>query len=243
MTELLYLTDSYLREFPATVVSAGESGVVLDRSAFYPGGGGQPADRGELRAEGGAVYAVTGTRRDNGRFALQIEGASQPAAGERVVGLIDWPRRYALMRAHTAMHMLSAVIWRDYGAKVTGGAMEPGSGRLDFELSGMDKQKVAEIEARVNHEVAAAHAVAVGILPREQAMRMPDLIRTKVNLLPERILSIRVVHIEDLDLQADGGTHVANTEEVGAVRVVKYKSKGKHNKRLYIELEDRPAPS
>jgi misacylated tRNA(Ala) deacylase len=162
--------------------------------------------------------------------------ASLPAEGSQVTGKLDWARRYALMRTHTALHILCGVVWRDYGAQVTGGNMDPGNGRMDFEFETLRGELVGEIEAKCNAEVAAARDIRVRILPREEAFQIPDLIRTKINLLPPGILEVRTVEIVGLDLQADGGTHVANTREVGAIRVTDYKSKGAINKRIYIEL-------
>jgi misacylated tRNA(Ala) deacylase len=160
-----------------------------------------------------------------------------PEIGTQVLGQLDWTRRYQLMRTHTAMHILCGVVFRDYGAQVTGGNMDPLQGRMDFEFETMRQELVAAIEEAVNAEVAAARPVRVAILPRAEAFAIPDLIRTKVNLLPEGITEVRTVELVGLDLQADGGTHVANTSEVGRVRVVDYKSKGKINKRIYLELE------
>lgn len=235
MTELLYETDSYLKSFEAVVTAVSEHGVALDRTAFYPGGGGQPGDRGELRI-GERRWIVTAMKRADRGIWHAVEG-DPPAVGDRVEGLIDWDRRYPLMRVHTAMHILCGVIWRDYGASVTGGNMEPMRGRMDFEFESMHKELVQEIEANINREVEAHRPVKVDILPREKAFQIPDLIRTKINLLPEGIERVRVVEIEGLDLQADGGTHVANTREVGPIRIVDYKSKGKINKRLVVALE------
>lgn len=236
MTELLYQTDSYLREFDATVTSVTDAGVVLDRTAFYPGGGGQPADQGWLK-QGDRQWRVTGLKRQDGQLVHLLEGTEWPEPGSQVRGELDWDRRYRLMRTHTAMHILCGVIWRDYGAQVTGGNMEPGRGRMDFEFERMQKELVQEIEERINAEVAAGRDVGVRILPREEAFQIPDLIRTKINLLPEGITAVRTVEIEGLDLQADGGTHVANTHEVGRIEVVGYKSKGKINKRIEVAIE------
>lgn len=236
MTELLYQTDSYLKEFDAvvTAVDAERHGVLLDRTAFYPGGGGQPNDVGELVA-GNQVYTVTKVEKGN----LHIIGnAELPQVGTPVHGVLDWTLRHKLMRTHTAMHILCGVVWRDYGASVTGGNMEPLQGRMDFEFERMQKELVAEIEAKINAEVAAARDVRLQILPRAEAFAIPDLIRTKINLLPEGIAEVRTVEIVGLDLQADGGTHVANTREVGRLRISDYKSKGGINKRIYLEIED-----
>jgi misacylated tRNA(Ala) deacylase len=238
MTDLLYLTDSYLANFDATVtpVDAENHGVILDRTAFYPGGGGQPADRGTLTV-GGVEHVVKRAKKIGGQVVHLIEGESLPEAGKTATGQLDWDHRYKLMRTHTAMHILCGVIWRDYGASVTGGNMEPLKGRMDFEFETMRQELVREIEERINAEVANGHEVRVAILPREEAFQIPDLIRTKINLLPEGITEVRTVEIVGLDLQADGGTHVRNTSEVGRLRVTDYKSKGKINKRIYLEVE------
>lgn len=235
MTTALYHEDAYIKVFSATVTRAGELGLVLDQSAFYPGGGGQPSDTGVIRA-GDLQLAVQKIKRSEGLIWHQISG-SAPSEGTAVEGTIDWDRRYQLMRVHTAMHILCGVIWRDYGASVTGGNMEPLRGRMDFEFETMKKELVQEIEEKINLEVGNARTVKTAILPREEAFEIPDLIRTKINLLPPGIKKVRVVEIEGLDLQADGGTHVANTSEVGPIRIVDYKSKGAINKRLVVELE------
>lgn len=235
MTELLYTTDAYLGAFEATVVGHAEDGVVLDRTAFYPGGGGQPCDLGTLAA-GDATWAVAAVRKVDGRPVHVVVGAP-PAVGTRVTGRLDWERRYQLMRTHTALHILCGVVFRDYGAQVTGGNMDPLQGRMDFEFETMRHELVAAIEEAVNAEVAAARPVRVRILPRDEAFAIPDLIRTKINLLPPGIAEVRTVELVGLDLQADGGTHVANTSEVGRVRITDYKSKGKINKRIYLALE------
>lgn len=234
MSELLCLIDAYLREFSATVVAHADGGVVLDRTAFYPGGGGQPHDLGELVADSG-IWQVTGMKKVDGQVVHLVQGAL-PAVGSFLVGKLDWTRRYQLMRTHTAMHLLCGVIWRDYGASVTGGNMDPLQGRMDFEFESLQKEFVATIEQAVNREVASEREVRVAVLPREEAFQIPDLIRTKINLLPTGISHVRTVEIVGLDLQADGGTHVANSREVGRIRIPEYKSKGKINKRFYVEL-------
>jgi len=232
MTDLLYQTDSYLREFDATVVAVdAENGrVALDRTAFYPGGGGL--------AFGGVVAQVTQVKKEGDLVWHWLNGGL-PVEGDAATGAIDWPRRYALMRTHTALHILCGVVWRDYGAQVTGGNMDPLQGRMDFEFATLRAELVGQIEAKCNAEIAAARDVRVKILPRDEAFQIPDLIRTKINLLPEGIKEIRTVEIDGLDLQADGGTHVANTREVGRIKVADYKSKGAINKRIYIEVVDR----
>lgn len=236
MTDLLYLTDAYVKEFDAVVTEQVEGGVVLNRTAFYPGGGGQPHDVGVLTSPD-QTWLVRKVQKLGGNVVHVLEGAL-PEVGTAVFGQLDWQRRYQLMRTHTAMHILCGVVWRDYGAQVTGGNMDPLKGRMDFEFETMRQELVAEIEAAVNKEVAAARDVQVKILPRAEAFQIPDLIRTKINLLPEGIAEVRTVELIGLDLQADGGTHVRNTREVGPVRIANYKSKGKINKRIYLELED-----
>jgi misacylated tRNA(Ala) deacylase len=237
MNELLCHTDSYIQEFEATVVAVdtAKSTIVLDRTAFYPGGGGQPHDLGQLQTSGGTL-AVTKIARQDGQLWHTIAGAI-PVVGTAVHGRLDWERRYQLMRTHTALHVLCGVVWRDYGALVTGGNMEPLQGRMDFEFEALRREFVDEIEAKVNSEVHQGRDVRVRLLPRAEAFQIPDLIRTKINLLPEGITEVRTVEIVGLDLQADGGTHVANTREVGHIRVVDYQSKGKINKRIYIAVE------
>ncbi len=236
MTEPLYHTDAYLQKFDAVVTAVDGQAVALDRTAFYPGGGGQPNDVGTLAA-GDQTWTVTKVRKAAADIWHELEGAP-PAAGTAVCGQLDWTRRYQLMRTHTAMHILCGVIFRDYGASVTGGNMEPLKGRMDFEFETMRQEFVREIEARVNVEVAAARPLRVKSLPRDEAFQIPDLIRTKINLLPPGIPEVRTVEIVGLDLQADGGTHVANTREVGKIVIVDYKSKGKINKRLEIAVVD-----
>ena len=237
MTELLYLLDSYLREFTATVTEVLEEGVVVNRTAFYPQGGGQPSDTGVLRDDSGREFVVAKVEKIKGKVVHRIQG-DQPSLGTAVTGYLDWGHRYKLMRTHTALHVLCGVIWRDYGAQVTGGNMEPLKARMDFELESMSAAFSDEVEAKINAEVAAGHPVRIDILPREEAFQIPDLIRTKINLLPEGIREVRVVEIEGLDLQADGGTHVANTREVGRILVAGHESKGRINKRLRIEIEE-----
>jgi len=236
MTELLYQTDAYCREFDANVIAVEGNAVALDRTAFYPGGGGQPHDVGTLSL-GDRRWAVKSVKKQGDTVWHELADGDPPSVGSTVQGAIDWDRRFKLMRTHTAMHILCGVIWRDYGASVTGGKMEPLRGRMDFEFETMHQELVKEIEVKINAEVAAARPTRVKILPREEAFQIPDLIRTKINLLPEGITEVRTVEIEGLDLQADGGTHVANTSEVGRIRVVDYKSKGKINKRIEVVVE------
>lgn len=234
MTEGLAATDAYLASTHATVVAADKGGVILDRTVFYARGGGQPGDSGWLRWEGGEVR-VTDTVKREGRV-LHVVEDDPPPAGIAVQAEIDWDRRYRLMRTHTALHALSGIVWRDYGAKVTGGNMEPGVARMDFELESISTEFGREVEEKLNAALAEDLPVAVSFLPRAEALADADLIRTKVNLIPETVDPIRVIDIAGLDRQADGGTHVRSTGEVGPVRVVKTESKGKAFKRMRIEL-------
>ncbi|MBN2045463.1 MAG: alanyl-tRNA editing protein [Anaerolineales bacterium] len=240
MTQLLYQTDSYLKSFQATITALDidQHAAVLDKTAFYPGGGGQPNDTGTMSTGGQSLEVVKVNRTGGKLFHFLAQDTPLPPIGIAVTGQLDWNRRYQLMRTHTAMHILCGVIFRDYGAQVTGGNMEPLQGRMDFEFETMCQELVAEIEAAINAEVEKALPLEVKILPREEAFQIPDLIRTKVNLLPEGINQVRVVEIKGLDLQADGGTHVANTSEVGKITIGDYKSKGKINKRIYVHLQE-----
>jgi misacylated tRNA(Ala) deacylase len=236
--------DAYARRLEARILEvAADDGpplVVLDATTFYPGGGGQPSDRGAiLRTADGRQWTVKAARRVGGEIVHELEPPEDgelPLPDDRVSVDLDWARRHALMRTHTSLHALCGVVWRDYGALVTGGNMEPGSGRMDFEFETMSGDLVGEIEAKVNTELRAGRDVRVNVLPRAEAFAIPDLIRTKVNLLPEGIEQIRTIEIVGLDLQADGGTHVGNTSEVGGIRVTGYESKGRINKRIRIEL-------
>jgi misacylated tRNA(Ala) deacylase len=234
-TEALYHTDSYLREMDGTVTAVEGSRVALDRTVFYAQSGGQPSDQGTLSWDGGSARVVS-VRREGEEIWHELDGPA-PAVGVAVRGTLDWERRYALMKAHTALHVLCGVIWRDFGAKVTGGAMDVGSARMDFELEHMNASFAADVEQRINVEIEANRPVKVLFASREEAFSNPDLIRTKINLLPEGIQVIRLVEIEGLDLQADGGTHVASTGEVGTIRITGHESKGKINKRLRLALD------
>jgi misacylated tRNA(Ala) deacylase len=235
-TELLYATDAYLRAFDAQVQDVTPEGaVILDRTAFYPTGGGQPHDLGRLTWDGGSAAVVE--VRKAGPLVIHTLDGTPPPAGTRVHGEVDWERRYALMRHHTALHSMSGVIYQLYGATVTGGQMYPDRARMDFLLPDLSQERLQHIEQRTNELLAEAHPVSIRFVSRDEAFAIPDLIRTKVNLLPEGIEEIRVVNIEGIDQQADGGTHVANTREVGRVRIARSENKGKGNKRLEIVLQ------
>ncbi len=242
MTKLLYYEDAYMRTFSTEVVAVDGANdalrVTLAATAFYPGGGGQPNDEGWLTIDG-VRYWVSKVKKEGEQIwhTLAINGQLQEVViGVAAEGEVDWDRRYKLMRTHTAMHILCGVVWRDYGASVTGGNMEPGQSRMDFEFASLTKDLIGEIEGKCNAEIAAARAIRTQILPREEAFQIPDLIRTKINLLPAGISEVRTVEIVGLDLQADGGTHVHNSSEVGRMKIIDYKSKGAINKRVYIEL-------
>ena len=238
-TDLLYLRDAYLKEFDATVleIDAGDDGarVALDRTAFYPTGGGQPHDTGTI-----AGLPVTDVRKEGDLVwhALQSDAAQLPSVGATVHGAVDWERRHRLMRTHTALHVLCGVIWNRWSVPVTGGNMEPLSARMDFEFDPLPEGFGQEVEKLVNDELRAARRIEVGFVPRSEAVLDADLIRTKVNLIPESVEEIRVVDIVGLDKQADGGTHVNATDEVGRITVLKTESKGKGNKRIRIQVED-----
>ena len=234
MTEILCYANSYLEEFDAVVTEVTETGIALDQTAFYPGGGGQPSDTGFIIWEDGSSR-VQKLSRTGGLLIHKLDGEI-PSIGTRIHGALDWDRRYQLMRTHTALHILCGVVWRDYGALVTGGNMTPLSARMDFELENMSSKFAVEMEKLINKEVEEAREIIIDTLPRDEAFKIPDLIRLKINKLPPTIEEVRTVDIVGLDLQADGGTHVANTREVGPIQVVGHESKGRINKRLRIEL-------
>ncbi|MCC5949870.1 MAG: alanyl-tRNA editing protein [Nitriliruptoraceae bacterium] len=241
MTERLYSTDQYARAVDATIVDVDpdDGRVLLDRTVFYPGGGGQPHDVGALVLGDDRVEVVRVAA--DGRGVWHWLEGGLPGTGTSVRGEVDWDRRYRLMRTHTAMHALCGVVWDRFASPVTGGNMEPGTGRLDFELPGWDPEDKVPLEEELNAQLAAARDVRIAFLPREEADEDPSLIRTKVSLLPADLREVRVVDIVGLDRQADGGTHVASTAEVGQVRIAKVESKGKGFRRIRLQLEDLPA--
>jgi misacylated tRNA(Ala) deacylase len=243
-TELLYYRDSYLREFASEVfaVDVEAHAVVLPATAFFPTGGGQPHDLGTLDSGGRTMRVIDVAKAADSRVLHVIAHDDQlPAVGEVVHGAIDWQRRYLLMRTHTAQHILNGIIWRDYAAHVTGAHMTPGEGRLDFELAAMSGEFGRAVEAAVNEQVALDLPVQVLFLPRSEADRDPSLLRLKADRIPKSVDPLRVIDIVGLDRQADGGTHVASTGEVGHVRVVKTESKGKANKRIRIAVDEASA--
>jgi len=241
MTEELFATDAYRRAFDGPVVAVDRDAgrVALARTAFYPGGGGQPHDLGVLDWGSGPV-AVTRVKREQGRIWHWLDAPELPGEGVEVAGELDWARRHLLMRTHTALHVLCGVVWSEFAIPVTGGNMEPGAGRLDFPLESISAELGRRLETRINEELAAARAVVVEFLGRAVADADPALVRTAANLIPREIDPLRVIDTVGLDKQADGGTHVASTAEVGAVRVVGTESKGKGNKRVRIVVVDPP---
>ncbi len=237
-TERLDLADPTLREWECTVVGVDpDRGIVLDRSAFYPGGGGQPPDHGVLLWDG-VQTRIVGTVKGDDLYLVPAEGDPVPAAGTAVVGAVEDARRSLLMRTHSGLHVLGGVVFRDFGALVTGGNMEPGEARMDFNLPDLPEGFKATVEERVNAEVAADRAVEVRVLPRTEALAIPDIIRTQTNLIPPDENEVRIVDITGLDTQADGGTHVASTRQIGRVQVTKVENKGRQNRRVRVKILD-----
>jgi misacylated tRNA(Ala) deacylase len=236
MTERIYSTDAYAGTMDATVleVDRDDGRLLLDRTVFYPGGGGQPHDSGDLVVGEDRLSVVRVTQDSSGVWHW-VDGGL-PAAGTGLRGEVAWERRYRLMRTHTAMHALCGVVWSKYRSPVTGGNMKPGEGRLDFELPDWDPDDKAPLEAELNSQIQRRLPVEVGFLPREEADQDPSLIRTKINLLPASLTEVRIIDIVGLDRQADGGTHVDSTEEVGQVRIKKIESKGKGFRRIRLSL-------
>lgn len=233
MTELLYLHDSYLREFDATVTSVDGQTVTLDRTAFFPSGGGQPSDAGLLRWPDGEAR-VADIKKDGTSVRHEVEGPL-PHEGQAVHGILDWDRRFAIMRHHSALHVLVGAVYHLFGALVTGGAIYPDRARMDFTLEDLNKERVAAIEAEANRVIGEHRRILVRFVTREEFERS-DLTRLARNLLPPEIREVRVIEIEGFDAQADGGTHVANTSEIGRLTVTKTENKGKTNRRLEIAL-------
>ena len=237
-TERLDLADPTLREWECTVVGVDpDRGIVLDRSAFYPGGGGQPPDHGVLLWDG-VQTRIVGTVKGDDLYLVPAEGDPVPAAGTAVVGAVEDARRSLLMRTHSGLHVLGGVVFRDFGALVTGGNMEPGEARMDFNLPDLPEGFKATVEERVNAEVAADRAVEVRVLPRAEALAIPDIIRTQTNLIPPDETEVRIVDITGLDTQADGGTHVASTRQIGRLQVTKVENKGRQNRRVRVKILD-----
>lgn len=235
MTEELFPYDAYLREFEARIVKNAGRELTLDRTAFYPGGGGQPPDKGQLGI-GPVQVSVVDVKRRDGEIVHVLDSPIPETVGQ-VNAALDWARRFAHMRYHTALHVLSGVIWKHFGAKVTGGKMKADGARMDFSFPDeWTTEVVEEIERLTNEALSGDHPVRVYEMPREEALKNPDLIRTQISLVPEHVKIVRIVEIKDLDTQADGGTHVNNTREVGEMELTGHKSKGRDNKRIEFVL-------
>ncbi len=238
-THRLELDDQTLREWDAVVLAAGPDGIVLDQSAFYPGGGGQPPDHGVL-LWGGVQTRIMGARKGDDLYLIPAEDDPLPPAGAAVRGALADERRTALMRTHSALHVLGGVVFRDFGSLVTGGNMEPLTARMDFNLTEVPPGFREQIEAACNAELTADRRIDVRVLPRDEAFAIPDIIRTATNLVPPDVKDVRIIDIVGLDQQADGGTHVASTRQVGGIQVVKIENKGKGFRRVRIQVTDQP---
>ncbi len=236
-THRLELDDQSLREWNATVLNSGPDGIVLDRSAFYPGGGGQPPDHGVL-LWGGVQTRIVGARKGDDLYLIPADGDPAPPQGTPVRGAVEDDRRTALMRTHSGLHVLCGVVYRDFGSLVTGGNMEPYQARMDFDLPELPPGFKEAVEAACNAEVAAGRRIDVRVLPRDEAFAIPNIIRTATNLIPPEVKEVRIVDIVGLDQQADGGTHVATTAQIGRIEVAKIESKGKGFRRLRIRITD-----
>ena len=239
MTEQIYNIDAYKKEIKSTIVEIIEDYFVVDKTIFFPGGGGQPNDFGLIKS-GKDSLKISKVSWQKGKIAhfLCKSDLSKLRVGDEITCILDWVRRYKLMRTHTSLHILCGVIWRDYQAAVTGGNMEPLKGRMDFEFPSLSAELTEEIETKINIEVKKDRQITVDLLPREEAFKIPDLIRTKVNLLPDSLKTIRTININGLDLQADGGTHLSSTSKVGYIKITGHESKGKINKRIRISVLD-----
>ena len=239
MTEQIYNIDAYKKEIKSTIVEIIDDYFVIDKTIFFPGGGGQPNDFGLINADKDS-FEIKRVNWQKGKIAhfLSKSDLSNLRVGDEITCTLDWERRYKLMRTHTSLHILCGVIWRDYQAAVTGGNMEPLKGRMDFEFPCLSAELTKEIETKINIEVQKDRQITVNFLPREEAFKIPDLIRTKVNLLPESLKTIRTININGLDLQADGGTHLSSTSRVGYIKITGHESKGKINKRIRISVLD-----
>jgi misacylated tRNA(Ala) deacylase len=235
-TKLLYHENSFTYECTARVVSVEGDDIALDATVFFPGGGGQMADRGTITWDDVEATVIATNKRDD--IVWHTLNCPPPPVGTEVIGTIDWDFRYRMMRTHTALHILCGVIWKEFGVQVTGGQMYPDRARMDFAMENLDKERIAYIEQKINEAVEADYPIRIYTLPREKAFAIPDLIRTKINLLPPGIEEVRIVEIVGLDLQADGGTHVNHTREVGGIKIIITENKGRINKRLEIMLTD-----
>lgn len=237
-TKLLYHENSFMFECTATVVAVEADEIALDATVFYPGGGGQLPDHGMISWQNAKQVGTIIALNKRNDVVWHTLDCPPPPVGAEVVCSIDWEFRYRMMRTHTALHILCGTIWREFGVQVTGGQMYPDRARMDFAMEDLSRERIASIEEKINEHVQADYPIRVYTLPREKAFAIPDLIRTKINLLPPEMQEVRIVEIVGLDLQADGGTHVAHTKEVGGITITKTENKGKINKRLEIQLQD-----
>jgi misacylated tRNA(Ala) deacylase len=237
-TKLLYHENSFMFECSATVVYVEGDEIALDATVFYPGGGGQLPDHGTISWDNHEQVSNVISLNKRNEIVWHTLDCLPPTVGSEVICKIDWDFRYRMMRTHTALHVLCGTIWREFGVQVTGGQMYPDRARMDFAMEDLNKERLAFIETKVNEAIEADYPIRVYTLPREKAFAIPDLIRTKVNLLPPEMQQIRIVDIVGLDLQADGGTHVHRTKEVGGIQIIKAENKGRVNKRLEIKLLD-----
>src|SRR5437588_3213115 len=237
-TKLLYHENSFTYECTARVVAVEGDEIALDATVFYPGGGGQMADRGVISWDNQQLQANVIAMNKRNNIVWHTLDCLPPRVGTEVVGTIDWDFRYQMMRTHTALHILCGIIWKEFGVQVTGGQMHPDRARMDFAMENLNKQRIEYIEDKVNEAVEADYPIRVYTLPREKAFAIPDLVRTKINLLPANMEEVRIVEIVGLDLQADGGTHVNHTKEVGSIWITRKENKGRINKRLEIEIND-----
>ncbi len=236
MTTLLCLSDSYLRECDATVVSVAGKEVVLDQTVFYPRGGGQPSDRGSIIAADGSAHRVVEVSKKGGVVTHAIERETPAlAAGMRVRCVIDWERRYRLMRMHTAAHVLGATMHKELGVLISGNQLEEDVSRFDFTLEGFERGKFEAVVAIANEALSRDIGLKTYSLPREEAMKIPGVVKL-AGALPPQISELRIVEIPGVDIQADGGTHVRNLKEVGRISIARLDNKGKDNRRIYFTL-------
>ena len=232
--EQLYLKDCYLKEFDAVVESVKDNKyVVLDKTAFYPNSGGQPSDTGVL-IHNDKEYPIAFVGKFNGVISheVSVPGLSQ---GDSIKGIIDWDKRYNFMKCHTASHILSAIIHNENGAQISGNQIGKEKTRIDFSLEDFDRELIKSYEAKVNEVIDRKLPVEIDIMPRDEAFKIPSVVKLK-DAFPPDISEIRVITIPDIDKQACGGTHVANTDEIPHIEIVKVENKGKNNRRIHFKF-------
>ena len=234
MTELLYQTDSYVKEFDASVVKAEGKSIFLDKTHFYPTSGGQPGDTGVMVA-GGKEYKVVAAKKVGGEVVHEVDSEGINV-GDKVHCRLDWEKRYKHMRGHTACHILSYVVNKATGALITGNQIADDKCRVDFDLENFDREQIKTFEQEANAIIAAAAPVSTRIMPREEAFKIPSVMKLK-NVLPPSVEMIRIVEMKGYDTQACGGTHVKNTSEIGGITVTSAENKGKNNRRIYFVLK------